>query len=260
VEYTILTYHRVLPRAEVERISSGMERRYVTPAEEFAAQMACLKERGLRVLSFEELRGHLRNGASGPQKAVLLTFDDGREDHLRVVLPILKAHGLRATFFVVTGLMGRPGYLTWEQAAELRAAGMEIGSHTHTHPRLDTLEAAEAERELTLSQAAIEERLGGRALALALPHGLGGGWLNALPLPYEFVCTSHLGVNTEATPRHSLRRLPLRHGDPLARFVAFAEIERPYIRRCQVNQALLDLSKSVLGRRVFNRVRQAILG
>jgi peptidoglycan/xylan/chitin deacetylase (PgdA/CDA1 family) len=42
---------------------------------------------------------------------------------------------LTATFFVVTEWLDtrQPGYLTWDQAREMAAAGMSIQSHTRSH-------------------------------------------------------------------------------------------------------------------------------
>ena len=75
-------------------------------------------------------------------------------------------------------------------------------------------------------------------------------------MPYEFVCTSRLGVNTEATPLRALRRLPLRHGDPMSRFAAFAEADRAVIRRAQMGQALIDLGKATLSPGVYGHLRR----
>ena len=55
--------------------------------------------------------------------------------------PALIELGLRATFFVVPTLVGTPGYVTWAQLREMAAAGMEIGSHSLTHPFLHDLDA-----------------------------------------------------------------------------------------------------------------------
>ncbi len=258
MRYTILTYHGVLPQAEIKRLRPGEERRYVIAAEEFAVQVAYLREHRLNVLTFAELGRLLRNGAGAPERAVLLTFDDGLENNFRVAFPILAANGLRATFFLVTSRLGQPGYLTWEQAAEMQAAGMEIGSHTHTHADLGRLSPAAREVELGSAKRLIEERLSARALALALPDGRGDGVLTA-ESPHPFVCTSRWGYNTETSPPLALKRLPLRHGDKMSRFVAFSEVNCAYIRRCQASKALVHVAKAALGASFYKRLRQMVL-
>jgi peptidoglycan/xylan/chitin deacetylase (PgdA/CDA1 family) len=71
----------------------------------------------------------------GDRAAVIsLTFDDAMATHLDNVGPILKKHGLHATFFVSTGSEAwRKRTREWQQLA---AEGHEIGGHTVKHPCL----------------------------------------------------------------------------------------------------------------------------
>ncbi|MGH9326849.1 MAG: polysaccharide deacetylase family protein [Terriglobia bacterium] len=67
--------------------------------------------------------------------AISLTFDDAMDTQLDHVRPILKKHGLRGTFFAITGPSSswRRRFGDWENLA---AEGNEIGSHTVHHPCL----------------------------------------------------------------------------------------------------------------------------
>ncbi len=66
----------------------------------------------------------------GVRAAVSLSFDDGRPSQVDEGLPILDAHGLKATFYVNPGRM--LGKLEgWRKAV---ASGHEIGNHTASHP------------------------------------------------------------------------------------------------------------------------------
>ncbi len=60
---------------------------------------------------------------------------------------------------------------TWEEAARLRDARMEIGAHTLAHPFLGTLTYEEQVAEIDGSRALIERRLGVRPAGLAYPVG-----------------------------------------------------------------------------------------
>ena len=56
---------------------------------------------------------------------VRITFDDGNASDLEQALPGLRQRGLTATFFVVAGRLGDPGFLDEQDVRALAAAGME---------------------------------------------------------------------------------------------------------------------------------------
>jgi len=105
-----------------------------------------------------------------------VTFDDGYTDAFDNGLPILAAQNVPAAFFVISGWIdeNRPGVIGWVECRELAAAGMEIGSHSATHPHLATLGEPEVEAELTASKARIEAELGRPCLHFACPYGQPG--------------------------------------------------------------------------------------
>ncbi len=59
----------------------------------------------------------------------------------------------------------------WNDLKLLQDAGIEIGSHGHTHRLLTTLSEEECREELALSRAAISEKLGKAPRAIAYPNG-----------------------------------------------------------------------------------------
>jgi peptidoglycan/xylan/chitin deacetylase (PgdA/CDA1 family) len=66
---------------------------------------------------------------------------------------------------------GQPLFLSWDQVREMARAGMDIGSHTHTHSILSHLGPAEQRRELADSRDILEARLGQRIIAVSYPVG-----------------------------------------------------------------------------------------
>ncbi|MCL2536535.1 MAG: polysaccharide deacetylase family protein, partial [Nocardiaceae bacterium] len=86
-------------------------------------------------------------GAAGARTVVSLTFDDGNAD-ATAAAQTLQAHGLRGTFFVPSGYVDQPGYLSQAELRGIAAAGNEIGGHSVTHPDLTTLSRDEATRQL----------------------------------------------------------------------------------------------------------------
>jgi peptidoglycan/xylan/chitin deacetylase (PgdA/CDA1 family) len=93
---TILIYHQVLAQPDPMR-----------PAEVDAAafdwQMQLVSS-GLRVLPLAEAVERLERNDL-PARAACITFDDGYADNLTIATPILKRHGLTATFFIATGFL-----------------------------------------------------------------------------------------------------------------------------------------------------------
>lgn len=104
---------------------------------------------------------------------ICITFDDGYLDAFENGLPILAAQNVPAAFFVISSWLdaARPGTVGWAECRALAAAGMEIGSHSVTHPHLAELGRAEVEAELTGSKARIEAELGRPCLHFACPFG-----------------------------------------------------------------------------------------
>ncbi|MGK5677683.1 polysaccharide deacetylase family protein [Actinoplanes sp. URMC 104] len=100
-----------------------------------------------------------------------LSFDDGHASWRDVVVPVLLELGLPATFFLTTGLVGRPGNLTWDDCREIAAAGFAFGSHSVTHRRLADCSNGEALAEILDSKKEIEDELGAEILDFAAPYG-----------------------------------------------------------------------------------------
>ncbi|WP_250007723.1 polysaccharide deacetylase family protein [Actinoplanes sp. M2I2] len=100
-----------------------------------------------------------------------LSFDDGHASWRDVVVPLLRELGVPAMFFLTTGLVGRPGNLTWDDCRAIAAAGFDVGSHTVTHRRLADQDDGDAARELIDSKREIEDELGREVRDFAAPYG-----------------------------------------------------------------------------------------
>ncbi|XVU23119.1 polysaccharide deacetylase family protein [Actinoplanes sp. CA-054009] len=100
-----------------------------------------------------------------------LSFDDGHLSWRDVVVPILAEERVPATFFLTTGLVGRPGNLTWADCRAIADAGFAFGSHTITHHRLADQSRSEVVRELAASKREIEDELAVEVRDFAAPYG-----------------------------------------------------------------------------------------
>jgi len=83
----------------------------------------------------------------GHRLVVSVTFDDGYADQLVAARQLLR-HRLPGTFYVPSGWVGLPGYLSLREVRQMRAKGLEIGGHTVLHENLPSVDADEARREV----------------------------------------------------------------------------------------------------------------
>lgn len=167
----ILCYHSISDEPR-----DGALRWSVSPGL-FDEQMSLLRDRGHTTLTVRAYSEALRGGLPMPPRPVLITFDDGFADLATTALPILQRYGLTATAYVITGRIGtRPErggdpMLDWDQVAALRDAGIDVGSHSHTHRELDTLSRAEVRREVGYSKLLLEDKLAAPVSSFAYPYG-----------------------------------------------------------------------------------------
>jgi peptidoglycan/xylan/chitin deacetylase (PgdA/CDA1 family) len=175
----VLCYHAVS-----ETWSAALS---VTP-QAIERQLRRLVARGYRACTFTEAVL-----APPAPKTLAITFDDAFASVAGLALPIIERLGLCATVFVPTCFpearpgqpMGWPGIdgwlqgphedelrgMSWDQLRGLARAGWEIGSHTHTHPRLTTLADEALAEELATSKRICAERMGADCTSLAYPYG-----------------------------------------------------------------------------------------
>jgi|SRR5579859_1303710 len=149
----------------------------------FSEQMKYLNDAGYRTLGTSELVGRLRSGENLPGDVVSIHFDDGWRSILAAV-PVLKRYHFGATFWLIVEMIGQPGYLTWDDVAQLaNNPEFEFQSHTMTHPwhdgddlltwaNQDSIEDKKRIRwELLGSRAELEHKLKRKVNLLAWPKG-----------------------------------------------------------------------------------------
>jgi len=105
------------------------------------------------------LSGHTTSYSPG-QKLVCLTFDDGWKNQYDNALPVLQMHGFKATFAVVTTWIGQGTgtgqAMSYTELHALADQGMDIASHTRTHPHLPALGAGDLQDEVANSKLELE--------------------------------------------------------------------------------------------------------
>lgn len=164
----VLMYHYIsTPPENADAVLTDLA---VTP-ENFAAQLDYLAEAGFTTISMSELWQGLNGEIALPERPIVLTFDDGYQDAYAHATPLMLERGMKGTFYIAGHFMEQPGYLTWQQANEMRGAGMEIGCHSLTHGDMYTMTADEQRVEIEQSTAMIEAASGVRPTTFCYPLG-----------------------------------------------------------------------------------------
>lgn len=125
----VFMYHHLQPAAAHDG-SNGA----IVSVEEFQKQMDYLFKKGYYTVSLEDLYLFIRDEKSLPQKAVVLTFDDGYLSNYEYAFPILQQYHFRAAQFRITSFIAKSypwlPHMEWEQMAEA-ASVFEYHGHTH---------------------------------------------------------------------------------------------------------------------------------
>lgn len=233
----ILTYHSIDTTGSAISISPTA----------FAGHLRWLTSGRVRVLSLDEIVRESRADANGDGDAVAITFDDGFANFAVYAAPMLLAHAIPVSIFVVSEHVGATNawggreaqgiptlpLLGWDALGRLAEGGIEIGAHTRTHAALDTLEADAVEAEIVGGAEDLEARLGRRPRAFAYPYGIAPPAATDRVREYFAVAvTTRLHELRSSDDRALLPRLDayyLRHVDGLdawgsARFRAFLRL------------------------------------
>ena len=105
---------------------------------------------------------------AAPTTTVSLTFDDGNADQMQA-LPIMQQAGVNGTFYIISGVVGAPNYLTADNLKTIAGAGNEIGGHTVDHPDLTTVPSDEAIRQICDGRVALTN-MGFKVTSFAYPY------------------------------------------------------------------------------------------
>lgn len=160
---SVLMYHMI---GDIEDNSAVMTE------ENLRWQMAYLKENGFHPITMREFYAYVKDGAPLPEKPVCITFDDGYADNYSIVYPLMKEYGFPWTIFVITGDVGKPQRVTWDELAEMAESGtVTVASHTVTHPHLAELSSDGQREEIEGAQRALREKLGIENPWLCYPYG-----------------------------------------------------------------------------------------
>ena len=129
----VLMYHHI-----TDTVTNDM---MVTP-ERLSEQLKALKDAGYETVTADDLIAFVEEGAPLPEKAVVLTFDDGYASNIEYAVPALEKYGQRAMFFVIgvsvgkdtykdTGLAMIPHFAYEEALTAVETGTVSVQSHTY---------------------------------------------------------------------------------------------------------------------------------
>ena len=212
----VLTYHEVLPG---DRSCPNPYNQ--VSACHLAAQIDALLHAGYSFSTITQLASRLKSPGQTLDHTICLTFDDGLQEHATIVLPILRERGILATFYVLTGRIGRyrgggrgPGrHLSANEITEMAAAGMEIGSHGKDHAVLVRLAESGLNEEIAGSRDDLMRLLGAAPASFSYPYGTPDSYGPAAVAAvrragYANAVSTIVGANRPSTSIYELRRIP----------------------------------------------------
>jgi peptidoglycan/xylan/chitin deacetylase (PgdA/CDA1 family) len=173
----VLGYHKVGPPGP-----EAWETWYYVPENVFAEQLTTLREEGFEPVDAAAVCAAVDGEGTLPERAALVTFDDGYRSVLEHALPVLQRLEFPAVLFVPTAYVASTNEFDhdvepeeplcdWSQLAALSAAGVSVQSHSVTHPAFSDLAPAQRREEIAESKAALEARLDTPVQLFAYPYG-----------------------------------------------------------------------------------------
>jgi peptidoglycan/xylan/chitin deacetylase (PgdA/CDA1 family) len=176
----ILGYHKV-----GEPYPGGWETWYYVSKSDFISQLEYLYENEWKVIDIDIFLRGLVEPSILPDKAALITFDDGHKSVYDFALPILKDFKYPAVLFIPTNFIGKTNTFDnlaepeeaicdWDELRELELNRVAIQSHGVSHLSMSGLTPREQETELLSSKAVLEDALQRSVDTFAFPYGDNG--------------------------------------------------------------------------------------
>lgn len=220
-EMPVIMYHRFIEQDSEKGVHGTW-----MPITMFEKHLRLMKWLGYETLTFHDLadKGFIHRLQYG-KKYLMITADDGYQDNLTRMLPLLEKYGYKAVVYVVTG----EGYNRWdvehptnpdtkvslmsgEQVKALAASGhVEIGGHTLTHPRLSQLTAEQQVHEIQENKRQLEALLGHPLLSFAYPYGdiNDSAKEQAIAAGYRFAVATNSGPKAMHQDPFQIRRIAI---------------------------------------------------
>jgi peptidoglycan/xylan/chitin deacetylase (PgdA/CDA1 family) len=192
----------------------------VSPAD-FTAQVDLMWADGYHPVDMNDIRAYFAGKEPLPSRPVVITFDDGYSDLFTTAYPILAKHKFKAVAYIVSGFVGRSGYVTSDQVRELDHNGIEIASHTVNHADLARSSAGSTLGELVDSKRSLELLVGHPVIDFAYPSGKFNPQVAAevQRAGYDTAVTTMDSVEHSLADRYMWTRIRVGGGESMADFI-----------------------------------------
>lgn len=165
----VLCYHQV--RSWTGSDSAYTKSYLVIPPANLAMHLDAIAAAGYTTISPDEYHRHLQTGAGLPAKPVMISFDDGKDNQVTAGLNAVTQRQMKATFFIMTVVIGNPGWTTKAQIKKVADAGMTIGSHTWDHHPVPKYGPTDWATQFEKSRETLRQISGQEVLDFAYPYG-----------------------------------------------------------------------------------------
>lgn len=196
----------------------------------FRRQMHYLKDHGFTTIKLSHFIETLKSRRSFPEKAFVLTFDDGFENLYQIGFDILSEMNFTATVFLVTDYMGQKSawgvaqkikkvgahplpLLSWEEAEEMHRHGFIFGSQGSKHLHLTQIDSKRIIEDVEKSKWIIEDKLGDLCRLFCYPYGEFNEFVRGIinDIGFAGAVTTEFGRNFHDADSYALRRIGSAH-------------------------------------------------
>lgn len=144
--------------------------------ENFKKQIEYLKSVGYEFWGSLELKEFLNGQRKNTRRAAVITFDDGYRDFLTGAMPVIEKYNIPVLSFVHTNrssdeLRNTLPLLGWDEITQINKRGVEIGSHSHSHPNLKLLSVEDLKADTETAEKEIQNHTGAKPKIYAYPGG-----------------------------------------------------------------------------------------
>ena len=165
------------------------------------------------LLSIEFIVDTIINDGELPENTIGISIDDADKSFYEVSWPMFKENNIPVTLFVNTSTIHKnnKNYLNWDQIRELKAEGVSIGAHSHSHYHMSDLTIEEVRNEIEISNNIFLRELGEIPSLFAFPYGETNEEIINLLKEYKFKVAfgQHSGVINETSNFYYLPRFSL---------------------------------------------------